>query len=119
MKPVFNDTNEVQLVANRDISEGDELTMAYVDVSTPDSESPSEAFERRRKEVKAGWGFDCTCTKCSEETKTFESTKVEATSAGENIVPAVEENVEKEPHSMEGSDVITVERETETGAGEA
>ena len=53
----------MQLVANRDINEGDELTIAYVNVLPHEGEGLQEAFERRRKELKTGWGFDCACAR--------------------------------------------------------
>lgn len=112
----------MQLVANRDINEGDELTIAYVDISIHDDEGPEEAFDRRHRELKTGWGFDCICSKCAEEGKTLGSAKASAADpAEENAATtiAVEQKVEKEPHSMEGSDVITVEQEEESEAGQA
>ena len=70
MRPSFNDgTSDLHLVALRDIEEGEELTMAYVGVSTRPDESPAEAFARRRTEISRGWKFACTCTKCEEDKK--------------------------------------------------
>lgn len=79
--------------------------MAYVDVSVHGGESSSEAFERRRKELEAGWQFKCACARCIEEGKDFD-----AGNAGE-AVPL--EGPPKEAHSMEASDVVTVERDVE------
>ncbi|TFK55459.1 MAS20-domain-containing protein [Heliocybe sulcata] len=67
-RPSFSDgTAELSLIANRDIKEGEEITMAYVDVSQHPDESPVDARRRRRIELARGWRFACTCTKCLAE----------------------------------------------------
>jgi hypothetical protein len=43
--------------ANRDILEGDELTIAYIDVGTSTS--------RRRQQLLSSYGFYCHCSRCS------------------------------------------------------
>ncbi|KAI0663278.1 MAS20-domain-containing protein [Cubamyces menziesii] len=68
-KPVFpNGTNELHLVATRPIQKGDELTMAWVDVSAPAGEDAGIARRRRRIELARGWRFKCECAKCVQET---------------------------------------------------
>ncbi|KZT29328.1 MAS20-domain-containing protein [Neolentinus lepideus HHB14362 ss-1] len=67
-RPSFSSgTAELSLIANRDIKEGEEITMAYVDVSQHPDESPTDARRRRRIELACGWRFACTCTKCLAE----------------------------------------------------
>ncbi|KAI0327750.1 MAS20-domain-containing protein [Cubamyces sp. BRFM 1775] len=68
-KPVFQKgTNELHLVATRPIQKGDELTMAWVDVSSPAGEDAGIARRRRRIELARGWRFPCECAKCVRET---------------------------------------------------
>ncbi|EMD40854.1 hypothetical protein CERSUDRAFT_103234 [Gelatoporia subvermispora B] len=68
-KPTFqSDTTELQLVATQPIKKGDEITMAYVDVSQHPDETPVEARRRRRIELARGWRFKCECTRCVSET---------------------------------------------------
>ncbi|KAL1937720.1 hypothetical protein VTO73DRAFT_12873 [Trametes versicolor] len=67
-RPTFpNGTNELHLVATRPIEKGDELTMAWVDVSTADGEDAGIARRRRRIELARGWRFKCECAKCLRE----------------------------------------------------
>ncbi|KAI9001373.1 MAS20-domain-containing protein [Trametes punicea] len=67
--PTFPDgTNELHLVATRSIKKGDELTMAWVDVSTGADEDPGMARRRRRIELARGWRFKCECPRCLKET---------------------------------------------------
>lgn len=73
VRPSFNTgTSELHLIASRDIKEGDELTMAYTDVTQHESETPSEARKRRRAELALGWKFACACEKCVEEESTLQ-----------------------------------------------
>ncbi|PCH41486.1 MAS20-domain-containing protein [Wolfiporia cocos MD-104 SS10] len=66
-KPVFSSGNyELSLVANKPIKKGEQITMAYVDVSQHDIES-EEARRRRRFELARGWRFKCTCDRCEAE----------------------------------------------------
>ncbi|EPQ59005.1 MAS20-domain-containing protein [Gloeophyllum trabeum ATCC 11539] len=67
-RPSFGSgTAELTLIANRDIKEGEEITIAYVDVSQHPGETPVEARRRRRIELARGWRFACTCPKCMSE----------------------------------------------------
>ncbi|KAI0637988.1 MAS20-domain-containing protein [Trametes polyzona] len=67
-RPTFpNGTNELHLVAARPIKKGDELTMAWVDVSQHEGESAGMARRRRRIELARGWRFKCECAKCVRE----------------------------------------------------
>ncbi|KAG8904721.1 hypothetical protein FRB99_001307 [Tulasnella sp. 403] len=68
VKPSFPaGTNELYLVATKDIKKGDTLTMAYVDVSTAEGEDTIEARRRRRQEIARGWRFACDCARCTLE----------------------------------------------------
>ncbi|KAF9266257.1 MAS20-domain-containing protein [Marasmius fiardii PR-910] len=69
-RPSFtNGTSELFLVANRDISAGEELTVSYVDCSMRDGESVVDARRRRRMDLARGWRFACGCKKCVEEAR--------------------------------------------------
>ncbi|KAI0353457.1 MAS20-domain-containing protein [Trametes cingulata] len=59
--------NELHLIANKPIKKGDELTMAWVDVSARPDESAGMARRRRRIELARGWRFKCECPKCLQE----------------------------------------------------
>ncbi|TFK81511.1 MAS20-domain-containing protein [Polyporus arcularius HHB13444] len=63
-RPFFESTNELQLIANRDIKKGDEITIAWVDVTQHDGETAEEARRRRRVELARGWKFKCECERC-------------------------------------------------------
>ncbi|KAK7049748.1 mitochondrial import receptor subunit tom20 [Paramarasmius palmivorus] len=67
VRPVFDGTSELQLVANKDLKEGDELTISYVDSTIHEGESQLDARRRRRMELARGWRFACGCEKCMEE----------------------------------------------------
>ncbi|TRM67859.1 hypothetical protein BD626DRAFT_107195 [Schizophyllum amplum] len=59
-RPSFDGGNaELHLIATRDIAQGEELSVAFVDVAQP--------ADVRRAELQAGWKFGCTCEKCTEE----------------------------------------------------
>ena len=60
-------STQLQLIANRPIKKGDELTIAYVDVSQRPGESAEEARRRRRVELARGWKFKCECERCVSE----------------------------------------------------
>lgn len=67
-KPVFAEgTNELHLVASKDIAVGEEITVAYVDVSQHADESEEDCRRRRRMELARGWKFACPCIKCTED----------------------------------------------------
>ncbi|KAL0580513.1 mitochondrial import receptor subunit tom20 [Marasmius crinis-equi] len=69
-RPAFSGGNrELHLVANRDMNQGEELTVSFVDSSTHDGESTVDARRRRRMELARGWRFACGCEKCVEEAK--------------------------------------------------
>ncbi|EJD01142.1 MAS20-domain-containing protein [Fomitiporia mediterranea MF3/22] len=91
VRPVFSEgTSELHLLAERDIEEGEELTMAYVDVSQRSEETPVEAFTRRRSELTQGWKFACACVKCEEDKKSAglegeAEAEAEATADGSKI----------------------------------
>ncbi|RPD66738.1 MAS20-domain-containing protein [Lentinus tigrinus ALCF2SS1-7] len=66
-RPVFESNNELQLIANRDIKKGDEITIAWVDVTQHEGESTEEARRGRRVELARGWKFKCECERCVAE----------------------------------------------------
>ncbi|KAI5993657.1 hypothetical protein EDD15DRAFT_2266734 [Pisolithus albus] len=67
-RPSFDKgTSELHLIANRPLKAGDELTVAYVDVTQKEGESVDEARRRRRIELVRGWRFACTCERCAQE----------------------------------------------------
>ncbi|KAG2156380.1 hypothetical protein DEU56DRAFT_867816 [Suillus clintonianus] len=67
-KPVFpTGTAQLQLVATRALQKGDEISVAYVDVSQRPGETLEVARRRRRMELVRGWRFACSCKRCAEE----------------------------------------------------
>ncbi|KIM63614.1 hypothetical protein SCLCIDRAFT_1214007 [Scleroderma citrinum Foug A] len=67
-RPSFdNGTAELHVIASRALKCGDELTIAYVDVSQKEGESVVDARRRRRIELARGWRFACTCERCAKE----------------------------------------------------
>ena len=52
---------QLEMIAIRNIAEGDEVLISYVDVSMDRDD--------RRKDLKAGYGFDCDCELCVEQEK--------------------------------------------------
>ncbi|KAH7916790.1 hypothetical protein BJ138DRAFT_1131771 [Hygrophoropsis aurantiaca] len=66
-RPTFNGTSELNLVAERAIKKGEEITVSYVDVTQHDGESVMEARRRRRIDLARGWRFACPCSRCIEE----------------------------------------------------
>ncbi|KAF5332028.1 hypothetical protein D9758_014584 [Tetrapyrgos nigripes] len=84
-RPSFeNGTSELRLIATRDLKAGDELTVAYVDVTQHEDESIVDARRRRRMELARGWRFACECDRCLEEAKTLD------------LVTATEEKIKDE-----------------------
>ncbi|KAL5530712.1 TOM20 [Sanghuangporus sanghuang] len=78
VRPCFREgTSELHLVALRDIEEGEELSMAYVDVSQRTDESPAAAYARRRAALSQGWRFLCACARCVEDKKSLGLENVE------------------------------------------
>jgi len=67
VRPSFDETStsELSLIALHDLKKGDELTMAYVDVTQRPGETVAEARRRRRQELARGWKFACECSKCA------------------------------------------------------
>ncbi|KAF8214060.1 hypothetical protein K438DRAFT_1915212 [Mycena galopus ATCC 62051] len=67
-RPSFSTgTSELHLIATKDLKKGDELSIAYVDVSQRAGESTAECRLRRRKELARGWKFPCACSRCVQE----------------------------------------------------
>ncbi|KAF8525317.1 hypothetical protein JB92DRAFT_2877469 [Gautieria morchelliformis] len=65
VRPSFPEgTSTLHLIANHALTKGEELTMAYVDVTQGSHESVHECRLRRRKELARGWRFACTCQRC-------------------------------------------------------
>ncbi|KAJ3488799.1 hypothetical protein NLI96_g2584 [Meripilus lineatus] len=60
-------TSEIAIVAARDLKEGDELTISYVDCNVNEGETSEEATRRRRYELARGWRFKCECSRCASE----------------------------------------------------
>lgn len=68
VRPSFTAGNhKLSLIATRAIKAGEELSMAYVDVTQHEGESAEEARRRRRYELARGWRFKCECTRCTAE----------------------------------------------------
>lgn len=73
-RPSFsNGTAELHLIANKPIKKGDEISVAYVDVTQHEGESAVDARTRRRKEIARGWRFACKCSKCMAESEAAET----------------------------------------------
>ncbi|KAJ7129224.1 hypothetical protein C8R44DRAFT_776214 [Mycena epipterygia] len=67
-RPSFSSgTSELHLIANKDLKKGEELSIAYVDVTQHAGESTAECRARRRKELARGWKFACECSRCLKE----------------------------------------------------
>ncbi|KAG1755368.1 hypothetical protein EDB19DRAFT_1891677 [Suillus lakei] len=67
-KPVFpTGTAQLQLMATHALQKGDEISVAYVDVSQHSEETLEVARRRRRMELVRGWRFACSCKRCAEE----------------------------------------------------
>ncbi|TFY72894.1 hypothetical protein EVG20_g84 [Dentipellis fragilis] len=72
-RPSFaSGTSELHLIASRDLTAGDEITVAYVDVAQHEGESVAETRRRRRFELARGWRFACTCDRCAKEAEVSE-----------------------------------------------
>jgi import receptor subunit TOM20 len=85
-------------VANKDLKAGDELTIAFVDVTQHLEETAGEARRRRRWELARGWRFACTCDKCMSE-------NIPAAAEGETEEAPVEEADQAEPELKDESKV--------------
>jgi import receptor subunit TOM20 len=60
-------TAQIGLTAERDLKKGDELTIAFVDITQHEGETALECRRRRRIELARGWRFACSCSRCEEE----------------------------------------------------
>ncbi|KAG7447519.1 uncharacterized protein BT62DRAFT_986357 [Guyanagaster necrorhizus] len=70
-RPSFaSGTAQIHIIANNDLKQGDEVTVAFVDVTQHEGESAVDCRRRRRIELARGWKFACTCQRCGEETIT-------------------------------------------------
>ncbi|VVT51860.1 uncharacterized protein SAPINGB_P003237 [Magnusiomyces paraingens] len=65
-KTVFGNTtlDPISIVALRDISADEELTISYVD--------PSLDYPARQRQLKGNWGFQCECSRCVREKPSYE-----------------------------------------------
>lgn len=54
----------IKVFAKRDIKAGEELTTTYV--------NPAHTVFQRQRELRANWGFTCSCSKCKEDVKQLE-----------------------------------------------
>ena len=54
-------TNQIVVLTTREIAQGEELTISYVDENSPG--------EARREELLQRYGFQCSCEVCSRETR--------------------------------------------------
>jgi len=91
-----------------DVKKGEELSVAYVDVTQHPDESVLEGRRRRRFELARGWKFACACGRCEEEAKELseenraaeaqvevkDGSKVEASVAGLEGVRTGDDQVE-------------------------
>jgi import receptor subunit TOM20 len=92
-------TARLHLIAERDIKKGDELTVAFVDVTQREGESVIACRRGRRIELARGWRFACSCSRCeleAEETasSTAAASGVDASSTA--AAPASEDAGKKE-----------------------
>merc|ERR1719473_265423 len=58
---VVGPSGEVSITALKDIAPGEEVLISYTDVS--------EGYETRRKTLLEHYGFECKCTRCTDEQK--------------------------------------------------
>uniref|UniRef100_A0A0W0FC24 SET domain-containing protein n=1 Tax=Moniliophthora roreri TaxID=221103 RepID=A0A0W0FC24_MONRR len=96
-RPSFTGTSELQLIANKDLKKGDELTVSFVDCTMHEGESVQDARRRRRMELARGWRFACGCEKCIEEAKELglESGDAKSEAKDESKVEQAYSNYEK------------------------
>ncbi|KIJ69854.1 hypothetical protein HYDPIDRAFT_184391 [Hydnomerulius pinastri MD-312] len=95
VRPSFsNGTSELHLIANRALKAGDELTVAYVDVTRREGESAVECRRRRRMELARGWRFACPCSRCAEEADSEAGSETESEPKDESRVSEVVMRVE-------------------------
>ncbi|KAG0703911.1 hypothetical protein DFH29DRAFT_914666 [Suillus ampliporus] len=90
-KPTFpTGTAQLQLTATRALQKGDEITVAYVDVSQHPEETIEAARRRRRMELVRGWRFACSCKRCAEDGLEGESEEGGDESRVEDVVTRAE-----------------------------
>ncbi|KAG5648784.1 hypothetical protein DXG03_000133 [Asterophora parasitica] len=95
-RPSFSTgTTELHLIANRELKKGDELTVAWVDVSKHDDESVIEGRRRRRIELARGWRLACGCSRCDEESKDLTPKEHKEQAAEEKDGSKVEESMSR------------------------
>lgn len=80
------------MIANKDLKAGEELTIAYVDVTQHADENVLEARKRRRFELARGWRFACPCERCVEEAAHIE----EGAQGAEDVPVEMDESKEEE-----------------------
>ena len=59
----------IDLVARRRVRGGEELTISYLNLKRDDASDPS-ARERRQRQLKESYGFECSCRACTKEEAT-------------------------------------------------
>ena len=95
-------TARLHLIAERDLKKGDELTVAFVDVTRHESDSAIACRRGRRIELARGWRFACSCSRCEEEAEeaapsASTASGVDAPSAaGDAVAPASEDGGKKQ-----------------------
>ncbi|KAI6152338.1 hypothetical protein BKA82DRAFT_993451 [Pisolithus tinctorius] len=90
-RPSFDEgTAGLHLIANRPLKAGDEVTVAYVDVTQKEGESVDEARRRRRIELVRGWRFACTCERCAQESNGIDEESAKDESKVSDAVKRVE-----------------------------
>ncbi|KAG8898268.1 hypothetical protein FRC01_010972, partial [Tulasnella sp. 417] len=68
VRPTFpSGTNELHLVATKDLKKGDELTIPYVKLDAAEDEDVITARRNRRQALARGWRFACNCERCIKE----------------------------------------------------
>ena len=102
-RPVFTDSATLRLTATRDIKEGDDITVAYVDTTAQPDESIVDARRRRRMELARGWRFPCTCKRCHAEAPTEAEKHEEAIKDESKVAPAVERKEEEDKQTFEAT----------------
>jgi hypothetical protein len=60
-------TAQIHITALEDIAEGEEITVAYVDIEQHADEDAAACRQRRRAELARGWKLGCACPRCVSE----------------------------------------------------
>ncbi|KAI0314802.1 hypothetical protein OF83DRAFT_1135181 [Amylostereum chailletii] len=84
-----NGTSEAHLIAGRDLKAGDEVTVAFVDVTKREDESTAETRRRRRMELARGWRFACPCERCASELEATPNAEADPVQKDESKVEEV------------------------------